>query len=185
MQDYKKQTDESLAILAKTDNGAMEELMRRYKDVVLRCARKFSFRLLAETDDLVQEGMMSLVSAVGSYQPAAGRSFKGFAYICITRRIVSYLRSASRHFPSGEPVALDPETIAENVTPEDLILGDESAEEFRLRLLNVLSDFEFRVVSMYLEGMSYQQISLATGREVKSIDNALARSKRKLMSYLR
>lgn len=181
MQDYKNNTDESLVELARGgDARAAEILMDRYKHAVLRCARRSAFNLLAETDDLVQEGMIGLYSAIGSYDPTAGSKFKTFVYTCITRKIYSYLRFVNRREPSGERTEIDPESLAEGENPEEVLLMDESEGEFRLRLSKELSDFEFRVVSMYLEGMSYAQISEATGRAVKSIDNALARAKKKL-----
>ncbi len=176
-----KKKDEALISLARAgDAEASETLMLRYKETVRRIARKYAFNLLAEADDLVQEGMIGLYSAIGSYSPASGKQFKNFAYTCIVRRICSYLRFVNRKKPSGERAGIDPEELAEGETPEDVLLGDESEGEFRMALSRNLSDFEFRVVSMYLDGMSYAQISEATGKEVKSIDNALSRAKRKL-----
>ncbi len=162
--------------------GATEELMLRYKDTILGIARKFSFRSFAEVDDLVQEGMIALYKAMGTYDPAQGKSFKNFVYFCAVRRIYSYLRTQSRKEPGGERAEIDPESLAEGENPEELLLSGESEGEFRMRLSKLLSDFEFRVVTMYLDGMTYAQISAATGRAVKSIDNALARAKRKLQS---
>ena len=181
MQDYKNKTDEELiACYKNADMGAAEELMLRYKDTVRRIARKFAFNLLAEVDDLVQEGMIGLYSAIGSFDPAAGKRFKNFVYTCVVRRIYSYLRFVNRRKPEGERAEIDPETLAEGENPEELLLVGESDAEFRLRLMKELSDFEFRVVTMYLEGMSYARISETTGKEIKSIDNALARAKKKL-----
>ncbi len=159
--------------------------MRRYKDTVRRLARKFTFGILAETDDLVQEGMIGLYAAIGSFDPAEGKKFKSFVYPCVTRRIYSYLRFVNRRKIGGERTDVDPETVPEGETPEELLLVDESDAEFRLRLMRALSDFEFRVVTMYLEGMSYADISDATGKQIKSIDNALTRAKRKLQRAYR
>ncbi len=182
MQEFGNEADESLVAKAqKGERGATEELLRRYKDTVRRIARKFAFSLLAETDDLVQEGMIGLYSAIGSFSPAGGKSFKNFAYTCVVRRIYSYLRSVNRREPEGERLDFDPEQLSEeSATPEEQLIGSESDSEFRMRLMNSLSDFEFRVVMMYLEGMSYARICEATGKQFKSVDNALARAKRKL-----
>ena len=181
MQDYRNETDESLVLLAKGgDAHAAEVLMDRYKSFVLRYARRSAFNLLAETDDLAQEGMIGLYTAIGSYDPSAGCKFKTFVYTCVTRKIYSYLRFVNRREPTGERAEIDPESLSEGETPEELLLSGESEGEFRLRLSKELSDFEFRVVTMYLEGMSYANISEATGRPVKSVDNALARAKKKL-----
>lgn len=159
--------------------------MLRYKDMIRRIARRFAFDLLAEADDLVQEGMIALYAAIGSYEPTAGKSFKNFVKLCAERRIYSYLRFVCRCAPEGSRSEVDPETLSEGVTPEEHILTDEAEGEFRMRLLSVLSDFEFRVVTMYLEGMRYAQISEATGKEIKSIDNALTRAKKKLQKAFR
>ncbi len=179
--DYRVIKDEELVLRYKNgEEEAAEELMRRYKDTVRRIARKSAFNLLAETDDLVQEGMIGLYSAIGSYSEASGKSFKNFAYMCVVRKIYSYLRFVNRRKPTGERSEIDPDNIAEGESPEELVLMGESEGEFRLRLSKELSDFEFRVVTMYLEGMSYAAISEVTGKQIKSIDNALARAKRKL-----
>ena len=186
MQNYKNQTDEALVVCAKEgDDGAAEELLLRYKDVVRRVARKFSFNLIAETDDLVQEGMIGLYAAIRKFDGTGDRKFKNFVYTCVVRRVYDYLRFVNRRLPEGERAEIDPESLAEGETPEDLLLSGESEAEFRMRLLRALSDFEFRVVMMYLEGMSYAAISEATGKEVKSIDNALTRAKKKLQKAFR
>ena len=160
--------------------GAAEELLLRYKNTVLGIARKFSFRSLAEVDDLVQEGMIALYGAMGTYDAAQGKSFKNFVYFCAVRRIYSYLRAQNRKGPAGEWAEFDPDDLADGTDPEELLLEGESEEEFRRRLSKLLSDFEFHAVTMYLDGATYVQISEATKRSVKSIDNALARAKRKL-----
>ncbi len=181
VQDYRNEPDEALVERAKGgDARAVEVLMDRYKNLVLRCARKSAFHLLAETDDLVQEGMIGLYAAIGSFDPNAGCKFKTFVYTCVTRKIYSYLRFVNRREPSGERTEIDPESLAEGVNPEEVLLLDESEGEFRRRLSRELSDFEFRVVTMYLEGLSYASISEETGRGIKSIDNALSRAKKKL-----
>ncbi len=183
MQDFKNETDEALAARArKGDAAATEELMFRYKDTVRGVARKSAFCLLAEEDDLAQEGMIALYGAIGAYDPAQG-AFRSFVYTCVVRRIYSYLRFVKRR--EGERAEVDPETLPLGESPEDRLLLDESDAEFRKRLAKELSDFEFRVVALYLDGMRYADISQATGREIKSIDNALARAKRKLQKSYR
>ncbi len=182
MQGLKAETDEELVARAKKGDGAAtEELLLRYKNAVRATARKY-FLAGAETDDLVQEGMIGLYAAIGDYDPAAGKSFKNFAYLCVTRRIVDVLRAAGRKGAQSEP--FDPETPAEGDTPEEYLISGESRAELRMRLMRELSDFEFRVIEYYLDGMSYAEISEATGKEVKSVDNALSRARRKLCNHL-
>ncbi len=178
VQDCKNKSDEALAAAAQAGaEGAEEELLNRYKSIVRARARKF-FLAGGETDDLVQEGMIGLVSAIRDFRPDGGKSFKNFAYLCVSRRIYSALR-ADRSVACDD---LDPDSVPEGGTPEDLLLAGESLAEFRTKLMGTLSDFEFRVVSLWLDGMSYAAIAQATGKGMKAIDNALARSKKKLQN---
>ncbi len=180
------ENDESL--VKKAQNGditATERLLRRYMNTVRARARGF-FLVGGETDDLVQEGMIGLYAAIGDYKEGCGKSFKNFAYLCVTRNILDAIRRSGRrkNVPLNNYVSLfDPDlsTFAEEETPEDFLIDTESNAEFRMKLMKELSDFEFRVVAMYLEGMSYAEICEATGKDAKSIDNALARSKKKLL----
>lgn len=178
MQGSKNETDESLVLRAqKGETAATEELLLRYKNAVRACARKF-FLEGGETDDLVQEGMIGLYGAICAFDPAAGKLFKNFAYLCVTRRIYDVLRTAGRQVSEDRDV--DPDSFESGDSPEDFLLDDESTREIQSKLMKVLSDFEFRVMTMYLDGMSYAQICEATGKSAKSVDNALGRSKRKL-----
>ena len=180
VQESKNERDEALVERAKGGDGkATEELLRRYMSLVRARARRF-FLDGMETEDLVQEGMIGLYNAIGDYSGASGKSFKNFAYLCVTRRIYDVLRAAGRRREGDRLELFDPDTLSEGETPEELLLDGEDRAEFKMLLLKELSDFEFRVITMYLEGMSYAQICEATGKDVKSIDNALARSKRKL-----
>lgn len=185
VQDLENERDEALVKRAQEgDNRAMELLLRRYMNAVRARARRF-FLVGGDTDDLVQEGMIGLYSAIGNFNAAAGKSFKNFAYLCVTRHILDAVKGMSRrkNGPLNNSVSLfDPDLsdFAGEETPEDFLLVDESRAEFRMKLMKELSDFEFRVVTMYLEGMSYARICEATGKDGKSVDNALSRSKRKL-----
>lgn len=185
MQDLENERDEALVKRAQEgDSRATEVLLRRYSNAVRARARRF-FLVGGETDDLVQEGMIGLYAAIGSYRDDAGKSFKNFAYLCVTRRILDAVKGMTRrkNGPLNNSVSLfDPDLsdFAGEETPEDFLLIDESRSEFRMKLMKELSDFEFRVVTMYLEGMSCARICEATGKDGKSVDNALSRSKRKL-----
>lgn len=179
------ETDEALALRAqKGDEAATEELLLRYKNAVRALARRY-FLAGGETEDLVQEGMVGLYLAICNYRSDAEKSFKNFSRLCVTRRIYDVLRSTTKKgAPASDAVTLfDPQDtdFSDNAaSPEDWLLNTERDAEFKMKLLKELSDFEFRVVTMYLDGMSYAQICEATGKQMKSIDNALARSKRKL-----
>ena len=180
-------TDEALALAAQGgETPALEELLERYKNAVRGVARSY-FLEGGETEDLVQEGMIGLYAAVREYRPEEGKSFKNFAYLLVRRHILDAVKRSARrkNVPLNESVSLFDPTLgdrAEEGSPEDMVLEGEAQREFRRRLMKELSDFEFRVVIMYLEGMSYAEICEATGKGVKSIDNALSRAKRKLQT---
>lgn len=179
VQDFRNKSDEELAAIAQSGGeGAEEELLNRYKSAVRARARKF-FLTGGETEDLAQEGMIGLVSAIRDFRADGGKSFKNFAYLCVSRRIYSALRAAGR---TPEYDDLDPDSVSEGATPEDFVLAGESLAEFRTKLTGTLSDFEFRVVSLWLDGMSYAAIAQATGKDLKAVDNALSRSRKKLQT---
>lgn len=175
----RRESDEALAAKAQAgDNLAAEELLNRYKSAVRARARQY-FLAGGETEDLVQEGMIGLYAAVSAYKKESGKSFKNFAYLCVTRRIYDLLRAAGRRAEEGAP--LDPDSFYEEAdTPEDSLIDGESRAELNGKLMKELSDFEFRVTAMYLEGMRYVEIAEVTGKDIKSVDNALARAKKKL-----
>lgn len=182
MQDFRNETDESLAFRAQAgEDEATEILLLRYKNAVRARARQF-FLAGGETDDLVQEGMVGLYLAVRDYKQDSGKSFKNFAYLCVSRRIYDALKATARKksSPLNESVSLDEAAFPEGGSPEDFLIDSEERAEFNLRLTKELSDFEFRVITMYLDGLSYAQICEATGKDFKSVDNALTRSKKKL-----
>lgn len=149
----------------------------RYKSAVRARARQY-FLEGGETEDLVQEGMIGLYTAITAYKADGGKSFKNFAYLCVTRRIYDLLRKAGRS--AGGEAEFDPDTLSEGDTPEDFVIDGESRAELNRKLMKALSDFEFRVVTMYLEGMSYAEIAEVAGKDMKSVDNALSRAKKKL-----
>lgn len=176
-----REKDESLVLRAQAGEiAATEELLLRYKNVVRSIARRRVFRFEnGDAEDFVQEGMIGLYGAISAFRTDGGKSFKNFAYTCVERRILDAFRAAWRKVPlDGE--GCDPDTLPEGSTPEDSLLYAESNDEFYGKLMRSLSDFEFRVMTLYLEGMSYSAIAETTGKDMKSIDNALARSKRKL-----
>ncbi len=179
--------DEVLVERAKKgDKDATEQLLRRYLNTVRARARRF-FLVGGETEDLVQEGMIGLYEAIGDFRPDGGKSFKNFAYLCVTRHILDAVKGSSRrkNGPLNNSVSLFDPALTESAgeeNPEEFLIDSESRTEFRMKLMKTLSDFEFRVITMYLEGMSYAQICEATGKDFKSVDNALSRSKKKLQN---
>ena len=186
MQDLKQKSDESLIALAKNgDDTAMNELLLRYSYLVRACARQF-FVVGGETDDLVQEGMIGLFSATLSYKPEMGKTFKNFAYMCVKRRIVDEIKktNAKKYAVLTDCVPLSDHNVLDlwddSLSPEEYVIDSEARAELHIKLTQELSDFEYRVLKLYMEGMNYAQICEATKKPQKSVDNALTRARKKL-----
>ena len=186
-----KKSDEELVTLAqKGDKQAMEELLIRHAGLVRGCARGF-FLIGGETEDLIQEGMIGLYGAIGDYrQDETASSFKNFAYLCISRRIIDAVKTSARkkNSPLNDATLIGlgaEKELSEYSNPEDWLILRDDRREFRQKMSGVLSDFEFKVATMYMDGMTCAEICEATGKAAKSVDNALQRSKKKLQEVLR
>ncbi len=193
MIDYAILNDEQLQGLAvKGDRLAEEALAKRYMRLVRACARPL-FLSGGDSEDLIQEGMFGLLSAIRQYNPDAGSSFYTFAEHCIKMRLLSAVKSASRlkHFPLNDGMSF--EQLSENSStqlsaapevfrrsPEDMVLARESKEELYCVFSQCLSKLESVVLSDYLDGLSYREIAAKLGKDEKSIDNAVQRIRRKL-----
>ena len=169
------------------DKKATEELFSRYLDVVRSKARGF-FLPGGETEDLVQEGMMGLYEAVGDYKAGEHKlSFKNFAYLCITRKIIDAIKGSARkkNVPLNNYVSLFSSGMdMPDRDLEEQIISNENRAEFLQKIAGILSDFEFKVTVMYIDGLSVTEICKQTGKDGKSVDNALQRSKKKLQKML-
>lgn len=177
MQDCPEQDEVLVCRAREGDREAEEALLRRYSNAVRARARKY-FLVGGDTDDLTQEGLFGIYAAIGNYREDGGMSFKNFALLCATRRMYAALREGEKRGAES----IDPEQLAGGESPEALLLDGEAWSEFFQRLSRHLSDFEYRVFVMYLSGMRYAEICTETGRDLKSVDNAIARSKKKLQS---
>lgn len=185
----KKKTDEELVGLAQGgDKQATEALLLRHSGLVRGCARGF-FLVGGETEDLIQEGMIGLYNAIGDYQKRPdGLSFKNFAYLCVSRRIIDAVKSSARK--KNEPLnncvlPLESDWVFTGLSPEDVLILSDDKRELKQKMSRVLSDFEFKITTMYMDGMSCAEICEATGKSAKSVDNAIQRSKRKLQVILK
>lgn len=194
MEEYFSFSDERLQQLAAGgDSKAENVLAGRYSRLVRICARPF-FLAGGDSEDLTQEGMLGLLSAIREYDGSLNTSFKTYAEICIRRRILSAIKSASRlkHTPLNEGVSLEDafgdESYASNPypaldlrrTPEEQVLARESADEFFHRFSQCLSSFENKILRLYLDGLSYRAIAASCGCDEKAVDNAVQRIRRKL-----
>lgn len=193
MFDYAGLSDTELQQLAaEGDRLAEEALAERYFRLVRMCARPL-FLAGGDSEDLIQEGMFGLLSAIRQFSPEAGTSFHTFAEHCIRSRLISAVKSASRlkHLPlnggmSLEQLSEDPKTqlsVTPEVfrrSPEELVLARESKEELYTLFVQCLSPLEAKVFDLYLEGLSYREIGDRLGKTSKSVDSTVQRIRRKL-----
>ena len=190
MQEKIKKSDEELVTLAQSgDKRAEEELLFRHTGLVRCCARGF-FLVGGETEDLIQEGMIGLYRAIGDYKlEEGGCSFKNFAYLCVQRRIIDAVKAAAckKNEPLNGGVTWDEYAMGDShyLSPEDLLILSDERRELKHNMSRVLSDFEYKIMSMYVDGMTCAEICEVTGKQMKSVDNAIQRSKRKLQKILK
>lgn len=192
--------DEQLIELVHNGNSdALDYLIHKYRNFVRAKARSY-FLIGADREDIVQEGMIGLYKAIRDYKEDKLTTFKAFAELCITRQIITAIKTATRqkHIPLNSYVSLDKPiydeesdrtlmdviTGAKAMNPEELIINREQFNSIEDKMNELLSDLERKVLALYLDGQSYQEISEELNRHVKSIDNALQRVKRKLERYL-
>ncbi|MHB8171904.1 MAG: RNA polymerase sporulation sigma factor SigH [Thermincolia bacterium] len=197
---YEVMLDEDVVEFAKNgDTAALEYLINKYKNFVRAKARSY-FLIGADREDIIQEGMIGLYKAIRDFRPDKLSSFRAFAELCITRQIITAIKTATRqkHIPLNSYVSLNKPIYDEDsdrtlldvisgskiTDPEELIISREEFDDIEEKMGEILSSLEWKVLMSYLEGKSYQEIAVDLKRHVKSIDNALQRVKRKLERYL-
>lgn len=197
---YEALYDEDIVELVRLgDSDALEYLINKYKNFVRAKARSY-FLIGADREDIVQEGMIGLYKSIRDFKGDKLASFKAFAELCITRQIITAIKTATRqkHIPLNSYVSLDKPIYDEDsdrtlldiicgtrvTDPEELIINQEEYDDIEDKISEILSDLEQQVLLLYLDGRSYQEIAMDLSRHVKSIDNALQRVKRKLEKYL-
>jgi len=192
--------DEEIAKAACNGNcNATEFLINKYKNFVRAKARSY-FLIGADREDIIQEGMIGLYKSIRDFRGDKLSSFKAFAELCVTRQIITAIKTATRqkHIPLNSYVSLNKPIFDEDsdrtlmdvisgakiTDPEELMINREEYGDIEKKMSEILSSLERKVLMLYLEGKSYQEIALELQRHVKSIDNALQRVKRKLERYL-
>ncbi len=197
---YEDLLEEEVVALARDgDDKASEYLIKKYKNFVRAKARSY-FLIGADREDIIQEGMIGLFKAIRDFRAEKISSFRAFAELCITRQIITAIKTATRqkHIPLNSYVSLNKPIYDEEsertlmdvlagarvLDPEELIISREEVHSIETKIGEVLSDLEQEVLSDYLQGKSYQEIAEHLDRHVKSIDNALQRVKRKLERFL-
>ena len=199
-EDFTGMLDEQVVELASNGNmDAQEYLINKYKNFVRAKARTY-FLLGGDKEDLIQEGMIGMYKAIRDFRSDKLSSFRAFAELCITRQIITAIKTATRqkHIPLNSYVSLNKPIYDEDsdrtlmdiisgnkiTDPEELIISREEFDNIEEKMGEILSSLEWKVLMYYLEGKSYQEIAVDLNRHVKSIDNALQRVKRKLEKYL-
>ena len=192
--------DELVALFHAGDQRALQTLIERYRRFARAKGRGY-FLVGGDADDIEQEALIGLYKAVRDYKHDAQASFRAFAELCITRQIITAIKTATRqkHQPLNQYLSIsgvrgsdDPgERSVEELLhshhdsdPADRVVSGERMDSMRASMAEMLSGLEVDVLRLYVEGKSYQEIGEELGRHVKSIDNALQRIKRKLDQHL-
>jgi RNA polymerase sporulation-specific sigma factor len=190
-----------IALAKQGDRTAYDRLVRRYHGFVRLKASSY-FLAGGDSDDLIQEGLVGLYKAIRDYRTDRESSFRNFAELCITRQIITAVKTATRnkHTPLNQYVSFSstPAAAGDDVpTLDQTIAGPSvndpvnrviSSEELRSLvgcLSTALSELESRVLSLYLDGCSYEEVGERLGCDTKTVDNALQRVKRKVGAHLR
>lgn len=198
--EFQNKLDEEVVDEAKRGNSrAQEYLISKYENFVKAKAKSY-FLIGADKEDIYQEGMIGLYKAIRDFKSDKLTSFKAFAELCITRQIITAIKTATRqkHIPLNTYISLNKPIYEEEsdrtlidvlselkiTDPEELIIGKEQLKHIEGEMAKVLSDLEMEVLQSYLDGKSYQEIACDLDRQAKSIDNALQRVKRKLEKCL-
>mgnify|MGYP006280420929 FL=1 len=192
-------TEDELIVLAQNgDKEAEEYLIKSNMDIVYSKSRLFYIKGL-DKEDVIQEGLVGLYKAIRDYKIMRESSFRGFAHMCVNRQLISAVKMANRqkHLPLNTSTSIDRKlkyakddggrgrTLLdilpdENINPEKDLINKEMITEITKELRKVLTPLEWRVFTSYLEAKSYKEISEELDRNVKTVDNALQRSRRKI-----
>lgn len=187
--------EELLSYVQKGDTAAADFLVSKYERIVYKKANTY-FLIGSDRDDVIQEGFIGLFKAMYDYDDSKRTSFKSFAELCITRQIITSIKSATRlkHTPlnsyisiykpvneeESERILLDTMIDKKASDPRDYVLHQERVQVLKNELMKALTKLELDVLVRYIQGFSYEEIALALQRSTKSIDNALQRVKRKI-----
>jgi len=197
---YDHMSDEAVVEEAnRGDSKAEEYLINKYKNFVRAKGRSY-YLIGGDKEDIIQEGMIGLFKAIRDYKADKAASFRAFADLCVTRQIITAIKTATRqkHIPLNSYVSLnkapseeghqknlvDTLALKTSMNPEDLMINKEELSQMTLRIDENLSTLESEILHLYLKGLSYQDMSMIMVRPIKSIDNALQRVRKKLVESL-
>lgn len=195
---YEKYTDEELINLVhENDPDAMEYIIKKYSPLVRKCTRTL-FLIGADAEDLSQEGMIGLFKAIQNYNDNTGASFFTFAKHCINNQVSSAIKASNRqkHIPlnsyisiystinEGNEELIEMLEAGRNSNPEHIIVDNENTSSIQTWLDNNLSKLEKQVLSLYLQGITHDDIGERLGKTKKQVDNAISRIREKLKKFL-
>lgn len=189
-------TEENIINEAQNGNGdAVEYILNKYRNFVRTKSRTY-FLIGADREDIIQEGMIGLYKAIRDYRADSGTNFRTFADLCITRQIITAIKTATRqkHIPlnsyislnkpiydnENENALLDSLTEKHRLDPEEIMISRERYVIIEKKIMDTLSNYESDVLKQYLDGKSYVDIAATLNKSEKSIDNALQRIKKKI-----
>lgn len=196
LSEIKNMDENEILLLARQgESSAIDYVLDKYRNFVRAKSRTY-FLIGADREDIIQEGMIGLYKAIRDFNPDAGLSFRSFADLCITRQIITAIKTATRqkHMPLNSYVSLNKPTYDEedsdalidsvfekkHLDPEEIMLSRERFNFIEERLSSTLSKYETLVLKGYLAGKSYCDIAKDLKKSEKSIDNALQRIKKKI-----
>ncbi len=181
------------------DDAVQDYLLDKYKSLVRAKSRAY-FLIGADSEDIIQEGMIGLYKAVRDFNGEKNTSFRSFAELCVNRQMITAIKAATRqkHQPLNSYISLNKPVYEDEteqtymdllqegafLNPETLLIGQENRNFLEDQLVKHLSGFETRVLMLYLQGRSYFEIARTLKKPEKSIDNALQRIKKKLERFL-
>ena len=196
---YENLSEEDLVELAQDgDKDAEIKIFQKYRRYIKAKARIY-FLIGGDYNDIEQEGLLGLYSAIRGYKKDKEYAFKTFAEVCITRQILTAIKTATRqkHLPLNSYISLNKVIYAEESdkttlidaieeinsnNPEDIIIGKESYKNLESKIISKLSDLELRILRLYIKGKTYYEIGNIINKDKKSVDNALQRIKKKIMN---
>lgn len=178
---------------AKTDNEAMEKVLNIYKPQVTAICRQY-FLIGGDNDDLIQEGMIGLYRAVNSFDSAKNDNFASYSNICINNRLKSIIKSAKskKNQPLNDYISIDVKDeyennssakiviLSHNISPEKVSMDKQYRENFETQIKSLLSDKQYSILIMFLNGYSYNEIATKINRNIKFVDNNIQSIKKKL-----
>ena len=177
---------------------ALDYLLSKYRNFVKAKSSTY-FLVGGDRDDIIQEGMIGLFKAIRDYDKNRPSSFISFVELCIKRQIITAIKAANRkkHIPLNSYISLNKPLYEEAdrilmdimegakvLDPMEIFIIEEEIKKMESRMDSMLSDLEFEVIQQYLQGKSYEEISLEINRDTKCIDNAIQRVKKKLARYI-